>query len=582
MKYLYTFLLFTTCYLVGNTQYLRAFAEEDGTIRVLPVDGTVELTPTTKSGTTPQLEGFPKGYLANPNFKNFRNVTLADLDGDGADEIITGIDNQLYAISATGVLWKHTIIGHATFPPSVADVDGDGDLEIALVAWGVNPTKGNLYLVDHTGNDVAGWPIDFGANVLVNAPTLSDVDDDGQMEILVGERRNSLGVVHLFDNTGGLWSTDWPVMLDATPAVTPSVGDVDGDGEKEIVIFSTRSEYVLRLDGSVADGWPINLVDKKHSYQSPILVDLNADEKLDIVGAAHGDAPEFFVRDYTGDYLPNWPKAVPDASWTFNTPSILQSNEQNTILMSKPGGAAEKDMLYAWSGAGELSEHFPIRKSGGLEGIISIVDIDGDGEPELLFGTNLFYLATNTSAIHAYKMDGSGELPEFPIRPRGWTFMNGATLGDVNGDDKLEIVVLSYTQNFGAATDSVYINAYPTNIPNEAGRVLWGTYKGSNTRDGVVNAPLASPSRTWHNTAKLTLAPNPTHTKTYLDISLDSAKELQVDIVNLLGQVLRTIAVPKAQEQQVEIATDDLESGLYFILVRAGEKTLGVERLLIE
>jgi hypothetical protein len=82
-------------------------------------------------------------------------------------------------------------------------------------------------------------------------------------------------------------------------------------------------------------------------------------------------------------------------------------------------------------------------------------------------------------------MDGSGQLPGFPLRPTGFTFMNGPNLGDVNGDGMLNLVALSYELNFDPA-DSTFINVYDLQIPVEQASVLFGTYKGSNDRSGHI------------------------------------------------------------------------------------------------
>lgn len=579
MKYIYALVIFSLLANNLHAQYLQARLEEDTRISVRPID--VEI-PQIKSSDATQLPNFPKAFVANQSFKNFRNVTLADLDGDGADDIIVGINDQLYAIAHDQTLWEYELEGVATFPPSVADVDNDGELEIALATWGVAPASGHLYLVDQEGSSLPNWPIDFAGNFVLNAPVLSDLDADGQFEIIACERSTPIGFLHVFNVKGVTWSENWPVLLDATPAVTPSVGDLDGDGTKEIVAFSTQSEYVFNLNGDVASGWPVVLDDKKHSYQSPILANMDEDENsLEIIGAAHGDAPEFFIRNNAGEYLPNWPKPTGNSSWTFSPPTILQGEGSNIALMSQPSGSEASDMLYAWTGTGDLLRDFPISKVGGLEGVIALADLDGDGSTEMIFGSNLFDQTTGTSFLHAYKMDGSGELEGFPLRPRGWTFLNGASLGDVNGDNFLDIVALSYTQNFGTASDSVYINAYPTDIPYETANIQWATYKGSNTREGVIAPPMLSGVQDIEAATSFNLVPNPAseHVRIHLNNVPDLAGTIQV--VNILGQTMMELPFGKGTTS-LGINVSTFERGLYFLRLQVEGQTLSVKRLLVQ
>src|SRR5690606_30490752 len=131
------------------------------------------------------------GQPANPTFKNTRGVTLADIDNDGVDEILYGIASTLYALKGDGTeLWTKPVSGTIILPPSVADMDNDGTLEIILNTGGV-PNAGRVYLIDPDGNDLSGWPLNFNNNWMINAPAIADVDDDEVMDIVTGERVTS-------------------------------------------------------------------------------------------------------------------------------------------------------------------------------------------------------------------------------------------------------------------------------------------------------------------------------------------------------------------------------------------------------
>lgn len=569
-------LLTAAALLAGQSyaQLMRARIHEDFNITVEEVDATVPLE--LRGGNNfEQLPGFPRGYPASPNLKNFRNVALADLDGDGLDDILWPANNRLFAYRHDGLLWEKELSAEAIYPPAVADIDNDGEAEIVQTVFGLQGAP-LLYALERDGSDVPGWPVSLDGNRIFYAPALSDLDGDGTMEVIVCARSGSVGLVYILNADGSPFGGEWPFELDSGPATTPSIGDIDLDGKKDIVVHSGNARYALSLDGQFLDGFPVGTgPETVHTYQSPVLFDLDGDGALEIVGAAHGDAPEFFATDNRGDYLPGWPK--PSGSWAYTTPTVVELDGQPTIFMCRRIGDASADMLYAWDAAGNLRDGFPINKYGGNEGIISIADVDGDDEFEVVFGSE-FFTSDGPGFMHAYEMDGSGEVEGFPLRPRGINAMNGAALSDINGDGMMDLIAVSYTLNFGMGVDSIYLYAYNLNTPYSPERVLWSTYKGSNARDALLTEPVAS-GTTVQDPAllKLQASPNPAQNETILSFSLDQSVQASIHLTDALGREQRKLPAQYLLPgpQQARIPLNNLPAGLYWISVRSGDKLLG-------
>ena len=488
MKKLLFAVLAVGLWIVAPAQVYRAYLDELGATKVARENDAVHKVNTDRSRLYNQLPGWPKKIAAHPNFKNMRGTTIADIDNDGVPEILVASYNKLYVFKANGdLLWSKQLTGTAIYPPAVADIDLDGNLEIVQATGGV-PASGRIYLMDHNGNNLPGWPLNFSSHWILCSPVLADVDGDGPLEIIFNERIYPNGNLQIRKIDGSSLNANWPVAITNTPAVTPSVGDIDGDGSKEIILCSSSDILAFGTNGALKPGFPVVNPGTSFSYQSPLLVDLDGTGKLDIVGASHGDTPEFYTLKFDGSYRPGWPVPVPNNDWTYTTPAVVDLSGTGTynLFFTKPNGDGIYPMPFGYSPEAIPLNNFPVSARGGDEGIITVADIDNDGQQEVITGSNL--CEDSLGFIHGFKMDGSGEVPGFPLRPRGFSYMNGADLADMNNDGLLELISLSYDQTF-SATDSAYVNVYSLNVPCTTGTVLFGTYKGDNSRSGLIKPP---------------------------------------------------------------------------------------------
>lgn len=556
--------------LFAQTEATQAFLDENSQVQVRNV--TVPDIDNNRASLD-QIAGFPKKMAASPSFKNMRGVTLADINGDDADEILASAYNTMNVYDGDGaIVWTKALTGTAIYPPSVAQLDQQGTLGIVVVTGG-SPNNGRIYLMDTEGNDMPGWPLSFENHWIICGPVIADVTGDGVSEIICVTRTSNN--LHVLKQDGTPLSDAWPVNLGGTPAVTPSVGDIDNDGVIEIVAaISNGTLFAIDANGNTEPGFPVESDGISFSYQSPLLVDFDDDETLSIVGTTHGDAPKFFIREHDGSYRDGWPFIIPDASWTYAPPTVVDITGENDfrVFMSRPiTEDPPLPMLYGFYPDGSQIDNFPIIKSGGLEGFTSVADINGDGEHDLIFGSNL--KIDEMGFIHAYKMDGT-EIEGFPLRPNGFTFMNGANLGDVNGDGIMDIVALSYELTF-QPTDSLYINAYSTNIPLETADILFGTYKGSNDRSGLVKKSSGINTKDIPTAESLKYSIN---RGSVLNI-FNAAEIKEANVFNLSGKIVSGTGNKGSDVISLNIST--LNSGMYLIKAIRNDGTVVVSKFLL-
>jgi hypothetical protein len=179
---------------------------------------------------------------------------LADVDGDGDLDLFVGeffntvfFENTGTATAPAFAAGQNSAFGlsHPAYrvSPAFGDVDGDGDLDALVGGY-----HAHLVLHENTGTATApafvGAGNPFGINVLDNTsetqwyespqPDFADLDGDGDLDALVGARHLHLSVRH-FENTGSALTPAFAPAGGLQTGASPAAADLDGDGDLDIL-----------------------------------------------------------------------------------------------------------------------------------------------------------------------------------------------------------------------------------------------------------------------------------------------------------------------------------------------------------
>ncbi len=435
--------------------------------------------------TTIVLSGKPVSYA---------DVVTADFNGDGYKEIVAaGSDGMLYVVSTNdGVRWN-VVWSHQC-----------NEEILAAVASAPVPQP-------YPGKpaDVIIYPIDPKAtNVIEAAPAVADLDNDGHLEIVVAmggnihkedwnQRGNGGILVYRYVNE---WSFqlfgDWPQpkidRVGKHPGfgypdglwdgimTTPAIGDLDGDGDLEIVVAGIdRRIHAWHHTGEVVAGWPIYRYNGdallRGGISSPALGDIDNDGLPEVVvgtmsppwDPSSGAAPDYnkgTIWAINGDStnVPGWP--VTTEQYINSSPAlgdIDKDGQLEIVVGSGRGAAGRENLVYVFQADGHLRNGWPAVTQATMEAPPALADIDKDGKLEVIIGCgwNGGYntCGDGTAKLYALNDDGT-RVPGFPMQPQlaqSWVDRTQSrampfspVVADIDGDGDLEILV-TQSQDFG-------------------------------------------------------------------------------------------------------------------------------------
>lgn len=253
----------------------------------------------------------------------FRLPVLADLDGDGKQEVlVTDSYGHLQALDATGHLrLEITATQYRVGVPAVGDVTGDGKPEIIF-----GTEAGEVYCLNASGEVV--WSTTLNACFGRALPLIADADKNGGYEVYFPTAFNNIhpGLFALDARTGRrLWQA--PSILQSYRSTV--LADLDGNGSDEI-LFGDKNSTLFCLKANGRQHWSTQL-SGRGIYFAPAVADLGG----------HGAATIFAI--------------VRGAGSDGNALYALDANGQIREAIALPGGGGSSPLLCRFAGRSDVS-----------------------------------------------------------------------------------------------------------------------------------------------------------------------------------------------------------------------------------
>jgi len=527
-------------------------------------DGIPEIVATSRNNTNGNtgalyafhLDGTPvPGFPVTQSGGGTMNVCLADITGDGVMEILVNVRNHpngwTYVYDGTGSVvngWPQAL---DTFPGagiSSGDLTGDGNNEIVALSYQ------SLYVFDNEGNILDGFPVSTpGITYSYSSPVLVDLDNSGQKQVVFGGCSDTSGAVFII-NPDGTHRDGWPQYTDYWIFATVSIGDLNGDGELDIIVGDQVTSttpinhiYAWDKDGNTLTGFPAGPTDA--IYTQIGIADITGNGQVNLIITSNLFEFGYDCYNHDGSHTDGWPLAC-GTDWSSvtmqSTPVFGDFNNDGYLDLA---GAATGFMswlveLYLWSTSVPYNEDLTYM-------IIDGCDIQHSG---------LFVRQIQIETVATPLFNPEPGYYEIPLEVEITCETEDASIYyTLDDSEPTEESLLFIEPIFLESSATIKARAYKADwLPSEIAEAQYE----------IVTSVEETPQLTFLN---IRLYPNPFNPATNIEFSLARPDLINLEIYDIRGQKVKTLINSEYAAGTYQIIWNgrndqdkEVSSGVYF------------------
>lgn len=394
-----------------------------------------------------------------PSVDMSNDIGSADLDGDGDTDVVvisegTSLTNatiDIYRSNGDGTFTASTATGgEAPQRLALADFNGDGAIDLAMTNGFAS--SGVVSVLLNNGDATFGPERRISAGNATIGIAAADLDGDGDRDLAVGgigPLFNTSEIALLVNNGAGSFTVAGSVQAPTTEyigAPLVAAGDLDGDGDPDLVAAGSSQSHVVLLNQGSLTFTQASYIGGFGSVNLT-LADHDGDADLDLYSATQGSSAtgdvSYFVNQGDGTFAP---AAIIESSLQPQDIAVADFTGDGRMDIAVPNRGTGTGVIHP-QGVAAAFETPPTFPTFTQPDTVVTADFDGDGDVDVASSVPA------SQVIDVKFNDGTGALTPAATISSTIGLPTSVWAAELNGDALPDLVwtASSFPAEFGVA-----------------------------------------------------------------------------------------------------------------------------------